>query len=106
MIEINLKVKPLSVNQAWKGRRFKTDKYKDYERLVLRELPDLEIVNFTELHLTFGMSKLSDIDNPAKLIIDLLQKKYNVNDRSLMKLVIIKDIVKKGNEYIKINVIK
>ena len=26
-----IEIKPLSVNTAWKGRRFKTDAYKAYE---------------------------------------------------------------------------
>ena len=36
-----LKIKPLSVNQVWQGKRFKTKTYKDYEKNVLAILPNL-----------------------------------------------------------------
>jgi len=99
MIEIN--IKPMSVNTAWKGKRFKTDDYKKYEIDLGLLLPKkVEITN--TLHLEFGFSsKLSDLDNPVKPFIDVLQKKYGFNDRDLKNLIIQKEIVKKGEEYIK-----
>ena len=36
-------IKPLSVNQAWKGRRFKTNDYKQYEKDLMKYLPFLNI---------------------------------------------------------------
>ena len=39
-----LMIKPLSVNEAWQGKRFKTNSYKSYEKDVMRLLPaNLEI---------------------------------------------------------------
>ena len=91
----------MSVNTAWKGKRFKTDDYKQYERDLGLLLPkEVKITN--TLHLEFGFSsKLADIDNPVKPFIDILQKKYGFNDRDLKNLIIQKEIVKKGEEYIK-----
>jgi len=40
---IRLNIKPLSVNQAWQGRRFKTHKYHVFERAVLLMLPNITI---------------------------------------------------------------
>jgi Holliday junction resolvase RusA-like endonuclease len=74
---INLDIKPLSVNEAWQGRRYKTDKYKSYEKEVLFLLPKAKelIPEMIALDIHFGFKNvMSDIDNPAKLIIDILQK--------------------------------
>ena len=100
---INLKIKPLSVNKAWQGKRFKTSEYKKYEIQMLRMLPDMEINEFKQLKITYGFSNMmSDIDNPTKLVLDILQKRYNVNDRDLIYLVLHKVKTKKGEEFIKI----
>ncbi|MCP4481352.1 MAG: hypothetical protein GY817_00790 [bacterium] len=31
-LKIRLPIKPLSVNECWKGRHFKTEKYKKYKK--------------------------------------------------------------------------
>ncbi|MFY7937167.1 MAG: RusA family crossover junction endodeoxyribonuclease [Flavobacterium sp.] len=102
MIKIN--IKPLSVNEAWQGRRFKTDKYKRYESDMLMILPnDLVILNDKPLSLfvEFGFSNnASDIDNCLKPMIDCLQKKYNFNDKLINELNVRKIKVSKGYEHI------
>jgi Holliday junction resolvase RusA-like endonuclease len=106
-MNIKLHIKPLSVNQAWKGRRYKTDAYNRYESELMAMLPDYEIVSFRGLVLTFGFSNMqSDVDNPTKLVIDILQKRYGVNDRDLMELHLYKQKVAKGNEFIKIELME
>jgi len=101
MKEINLNIKPLSVNNAWQGKRFKTPAYKQYEKDVLILLPNIVLSEFKTLELTFGMSNsMSDIDNPVKCLVDILQKKYNVNDRDLTRLILNKVKTKKGEEFI------
>ena len=100
---INLNKKALSVNKVWQGRRFKTKEYKSYEKELLLLLPNIEFVpsNNIKLSITFGYSnKLTDIDNGLKPLIDILQKKYNFNDRYIYELNVKKEIVKKGNEFI------
>lgn len=95
-------IKPLSVNQVWQGRRFKTKKYKDYEKTVLSILPKLKIPEGNlKLIITFGFSsKASDWDNPIKPFQDILQKKYEFNDSRIYKAEIEKVIVKRGKEFI------
>jgi Holliday junction resolvase RusA-like endonuclease len=99
---MRLNIKPLSVNEAWKGRRFRTDKYNNYIRGVLLILPPLNVPNGElALDITFGLSSGSaDIDNPLKCFIDCLQKKYGFDDKMIFKLVVEKVIVKKGAEFI------
>ncbi len=93
--------KPLSVNEAWKGKRFKTDKYKNYEYKLLYLLPQIVLPPPPfEIYLVFGFSNIaSDFDNPTKLLIDIMQKKYNFNDKHIYRAVIEKKIVKRGQEY-------
>lgn len=94
-----IEVKPLSVNECWQGRRFKTEKYKWYELDVISLLPNKVDVT-SNLCIEFGMSKLSDIDNPLKPFLDILQKKYGINDRDINELLVKKTVVKKGDEFI------
>lgn len=96
-----IEIKPLSVNQSWKGRRFRTDLYNDYEEEMFIILP--KTIEFhTCLEIEFGFSsKASDIDNPLKPLLDILQKKYEFNDKEIERLIVNKKYVKKGEEYIK-----
>ena len=67
-------------------------------------LPAIEIESVHTLHIEFGVSsKLMDIDNGIKPLLDILQKKYGFNDRDIYELHIKKTIVSKGNEFISIN---
>jgi Holliday junction resolvase RusA-like endonuclease len=78
-------MKPMSVNNAWMGRRFKTKEYDLYEKSVMFLLPKLEIPEGKlQIDFEFGFSnKLADLDNTLKPFIDILQKKYNFNDRDI-----------------------
>ncbi len=100
---ITLKLKPLSVNMAFQGRRFKTPIYNKYINNVIAILPRIDIENTKlQLNVEFGYSsKLADIDNALKPFIDCLVKKYGVDDRNIYRLEVDKVIVKKGEEYIK-----
>ncbi len=101
-----LKVVPLSVNRAFQGRRFKTVEYKKYEELCLSLLPNIKIPDKPlEVKYVFGFSnKLSDLGNPEKLITDILCKKYGFNDKEIFKMTLVKEIVKKGQEYIEFEI--
>jgi len=105
--KILLNVKPLSVNEAWQGKRFKTDKYSKYERDLLFLLPKIkDIPEEIKLKFTFGFSNIqSDLDNPVKCLLDIMQKKYGFNDANVWELTIKKVKVKKGSEYILIEFI-
>jgi Holliday junction resolvase RusA-like endonuclease len=100
-------IKPLSVNSAFKGRRFKTKEYDVFIKSVLFMLPKLKISDKDDLKLfvTFGYSsKTSDLDNGLKTFIDCLVKKYGFDDRNIYEIVAKKKIVKKGEEYIEFNI--
>lgn len=105
MNEIKINVKPLSVNEAWKGRRFKTQKYKDYESELLFTLPKIKIPNSPlSVHYEFGISRGADIDNPVKPIQDVLQKRYMFNDNDIFYSSQRKIVVRKGHEYVKFKI--
>lgn len=100
---IAIQIKPLSVNEAWQGQRFKTRSYQDYERRALLLLPPILDIPAGDLSiiLEFGFSnRASDLDNPVKPIMDILQKRYGFNDAQVTQYHLIKKIVPKGSEYI------
>ncbi len=106
---MKIEIKPLSVNDAWKGRRFKTNKYKKWQKDLLFILPKLktEFNGDLKASFVFGFSSsASDIDNPLKPLIDTLQKKYKFNDNQIKELNVKKEVVKKGSEFIEINIFK
>ncbi len=106
MTEIKIDIKPLSVNEAWQGRRYKTDKYKSYERSVLFLLPRVKLPEPPfQIYYEFGFSnEQSDYDNPCKPLGDILQKKYGFNDKEIYLAIVRKIVVKKGREYAKIRI--
>lgn len=103
---IKVSIKPLSVNQAWQGKRFKSPAYKVYEQTLLYMLPKLDLPEPPfKLEMEFGFSNsASDWDNPIKPLQDILQKKYNFNDRDVFEAVIKKVKVLKGEDYLKFNI--
>jgi Holliday junction resolvase RusA-like endonuclease len=104
---MRIAIKPLSVNQCWQGKRFKTPKYKNYEKELMYRLPALKLPPAPyHLILKFGFSsKLADWDNPVKPFQDILQKRYNFDDRDIFKATVEKEIVKKGAEFIEFKII-
>ena len=105
---IKVDIKPLSINESFQGRRFKTPKYKKYRQDLLYLLPlglGFDKQDRLELSIEWGFSnKQSDIDNCAKGFIDGLQDMYGFNDSQIYKLNLSKEIVKKGEEYIKFDI--
>lgn len=97
-----IKIKPLSANKAWQGRRFKTKDYQAFEEEMLYSLPKMTVPKGRLLlRLEFGFSnKASDIDNPTKMTIDCLSKKYQFDDKMIYLLEVAKEIVPKNEEYI------
>lgn len=103
---IKLNIKPLSVNEVWQGKRYKTPAYKNYEKIVLLTLPKIKIPNPPYvIYFEFGFSNsASDWDNPVKPFQDILSKKYNFNDKLIKKAIVCTTTVKKGHEYIKFQI--
>ena len=101
-----IEIKPLSVNEVFQGRRFRTKKYDVYEMQVKRLLPDM-IVPDGNLFISYKVgysNKLSDIDNFVKPFQDILQKRYGFNDSRIYKVIIEKVIVKKGCEFVEFEI--
>lgn len=105
MIRIN--VKPLSVNEAFKGRKFRTTKYDTFQKECMWLLPKIDIGSGKlMLTINFGFSSAgSDIDNSLKQTIDTLSKKYGFNDNKIYRLVVSKEVVPKGKEYFEFELI-
>lgn len=103
---MKIDVKPLTINQAYRGKRYKSDLYKAYITACMIRLRPLEIPEGElELHLQIGVSNRGfDIDNCAKPFIDILQKKYGFNDNRIYHLSIYKRIVPKGKEFISFDI--
>jgi Holliday junction resolvase RusA-like endonuclease len=105
---VYLKIKPLSVNEAWQGKRFKTKFYKSYEQELLLRLPNSYKIpeeGPLEAFYEFGINTVADWDNPIKPLQDILQKKYNFDDRRIHKATVVKKVVKKGDGYFKFEII-
>lgn len=107
-MDYKILIKPLSVNEAWQGKRFKTDLYNNFIQKINFILPkQITIPNDKNIKLAieFGFSsKASDIDNCCKTFIDCLVKKYKFDDRYIYELHVFKSIVKKGEEFIKFRI--
>lgn len=99
---ITTNIKPLSVNHAWQGKRYKTPAYRKYESDLLYILPKIEIPKGRlELNIIFRFSTVAaDWDNPIKPFVDVLQAKYGFNDKSIYRATVTKELVKKGEEQI------
>jgi Holliday junction resolvase RusA-like endonuclease len=103
---LRIQIKPLSVNQVWQGKRFKTPAYKAYEKEALLKLKPMKVSGGKlSLHLLVGLSsKNADLDNILKPFIDILQKKLGFNDRQIYRLTVEKVIVPKGQEFIEFDI--
>lgn len=97
-------IKPLSVNDAWKGKRVRSDEYNEYEQMLMdSQLPDIELPESPPycIHFKFGFSsEASDWDNPIKPLQDILAKRYGFNDKLIKRGIVDIEDVKKGYEFI------
>lgn len=106
-MEAKVNIKPLSVNKAWQGRRFKTKAYQEYETAMLAILPNATLPKPPfEVWYEWGFSNYSqsDVGNPEKCVSDILQKRYGFDDKDIVEMHLKKKKVKKGEEYIKVRI--
>lgn len=91
-MNITLPLKPLSINAAFQGRRFKTKECNNYCKDLDILLPDHEqIKGFVEIHYKFHLVnwKRTDGDNLIKILTDCIVKKGIIeDDRKIMKYII------------------
>jgi len=106
-----LSIKPLSINEAWQGRRFKTKKYKDYERNTLILLGKNKMIKgFVSVEYNFFIKnfKMSDVGNFEKPISDIVVKSGLIEDDRFITEIVLKKypINKDEQEYIIIKINK
>ena len=100
-------MKPLSVNEVWQGKRFRTDKYKAYQEQLSYLLRPMKIPaeGYLQIELKWGFSSgNADFDNPVKPFVDCLQKQYGFNDKRIKRAIIDVENVKKGQEFIEFEI--
>jgi Holliday junction resolvase RusA-like endonuclease len=98
-----VKINPISLNQAYRGRRFATNDLKAYKRVVYNKLPKLDIDPKKKLSVSyiFGVSnKNCDGDNLIKCFQDVLALRYRFNDNMIFRWTVDKEIVPKGEEFV------
>lgn len=95
-------MKPLSLNSAYRGRRFITPELRKYKSDISKLLPKLTIPEgHLVAHYIFGVSsKQSDGDNLIKCVQDAIAEHYGFNDKMIYKWQVEKVDVKKGEEFI------
>lgn len=101
-----IKIRPLSLNSAYRGRRFATPELKSYKSLLGYLLPKkTPLWGKLELTLRFGVSsKASDLDNLCKAFLDCLADKYGFNDRMIYKISLEKVDVEKEQEFVEFDI--
>lgn len=101
-------IKPLSVNGAYRGRRFKTKEHIVWEQIVTLSLPAITIPEPPyEIHFVFGLSSTNaDGDNCIKVAQDVISRKYSFNDKMIKKWIVEVEQVKKGKEFFKFQILK
>ena len=97
-----VRIKPLSLNHAYRGRRFETPELKAYKQELGYVLPKLKIpAGKLKVEYRFGVSsKNADGDNLVKCLQDALAEKYGFNDRQIYAWQFEKVDVKKGEEFV------
>lgn len=99
---ITLKIKPLSLNNAYRGRRFATATLEAYKKSIHYLAPKMTVPEGKlKIKYVFGVSsKSSDGDNLIKCFQDALADKYGFNDKKIYKWEVEKIDVKKGSEFV------
>lgn len=83
MLKFSLDVRPLSVNNAFRGRRFKTPEAKQFDRILALILPKrFEPGPCYRVTYRFGLRQfgLSDLDNLLKCLQDCIVRKGIITD--------------------------
>ena len=107
MYTINMQA--LSQNQAWAGRRYKTNAYKEYTEAIKMylstfQLPKIKPKEKYYLYFVFGIPSRQDCSNCVKLFEDILSDYLGVNDRDVYALYSRKVATAKQDCYIRFGV--
>lgn len=100
-------IKPISLNEAYRGRRFTTPLLKQYKKDLSVLLPSLIVPEGKlAVQYEFGVSsKMSDGDNLIKSFQDAIAENYGFNDNMIYRWVMEKVNVKKGEEYVRFEIL-
>jgi len=93
-IQFTIPLKPLSVNQAWQGRRFKTNTYKKWAQDVSNFIPRNKCVTGrveVTVEVFIKNEKMSDVDNVLKTLFDTLSGSVFEDDRMIYALHVYKE---------------
>lgn len=104
---VRLDIKPLSLNNAYRGRRFATPVLAKYKNDILRMLPKMDVPDGKlSVWYEFGVSsRASDADNLIKCVTDVLSESYDFNDKHIYHFDVTKVDVPKGKEYISFKIL-
>lgn len=105
VLEVRLPQKALSANKMhYANHKRDTKEYRQYKQDILKAIGgDYEIDKADRLKLSLVVgysSKLSDLDNAFKPLLDSMQKCMGFDDRQIFEIEALKDHTKKGEEYL------
>lgn len=112
VLEVHLPVKALSANKMhYANRKVDTAEYKKYKLVIFNALKkyrfEVDPKDKYKLSLVVGYSsKLSDLDNSFKPLLDSMQRVLEFDDRQVFEIEALKDHVPKGDEYLKVRMEK
>ena len=102
-MQLLIKVKPLTINQAWCGRRFKTPKCSAYnlavEQSIQKQYPKPVIADWYEIHYQFWIKNFSktDCDNMVKTLQDCIVRAGIISDDRKIKKITVEKFKAKGD---------
>lgn len=104
---VRLEIKALSVNDAYRGRRFATKELTQYKSDLGWLLPRGMHIPSGPLSVryVFGVnSKASDLDNLVKALQDVIAAEYGFNDNRIYHIDVTKVDVPKGKEFVEFEI--
>ena len=105
MSPVRLNLKPVSTNEMYGGKKFKSKKARQFESdaaiLLARNarqriLPNGDLT----IHFRFGTTRQKDLSNNVKLLEDIIARHYGIDDRRFCGQTAVRVPVKKGEEFI------
>ena len=102
---VEIRIKPLSVNAAFFGKHIKTSECRAFEEELWYKLPSeppfkIKKKGKLKVEYIFGIPKRQDMFNCEKIFTDVLQKKYDFDDRNIYAATVTKVDAKKGEEFV------
>jgi Holliday junction resolvase RusA-like endonuclease len=112
VLEIRMPIKPFSTNKMhYANKKVDTVEYKRYKLAIFNALKKHRFTVDKEDKYKFSLvvgysSKLSDLDNAFKPLLDSMQRVLEFDDRQVFEIEAMKDHVKKGEEFIMVRMEK